>query len=170
MADDEEPNVRLGKIEKYLLRHMILPSADFPILPYRLHARSCALQAYYREAQGLSGRQTKIVRKTISSSAQYKSLQVRFTRAMQRLVAKGLIEIHRVQPSRWLGDRGRGPEPAELRSDGFYVGTDEVNRLHTHVCCRRHRVLYQLTREGREIAHTKRVWRWKDSNRYAESA
>ena len=80
---------------------------------------------------------------------------------MQGLEKKGLIEMFRVRPSRHFGDRGRGPEPAELISGRLYIGDQEVKPHYNHVCCRRRRpVVYRLTRDGRDTALSvqSRVW------------
>lgn len=153
---------KLGKIEKFLLVFMVRPGYS-PLYPgYELHARSCALQSYYREAYGLSGRQTRNVRQLVPQR-EYNSLQVRFTKAMKRLEAKGLIEIFRVRRSRWFADRGRGPEPADLRADRLYLGKLRVGReyeagvqarlLQSHKCCSRYSTVYRLSRSGSVRAH-----------------
>jgi hypothetical protein len=134
---------RLGKIERFLLLYMISQG----IWSYQMHARSCALQAYYRENHGLSLRQKRNVRQVIPLP-EYKSLQVRFTKAMQRLASKGYIETYRVRSARWYADRGRGPEPADWRDGRLYIDGVKVIPLYTHVCCRRYRVVYRLTKEG----------------------
>lgn len=80
---------------------------------------------------------------------------------MQRLETKGLIETFRVRRSRYFADRGRGPEPAEVRSRRLYLREFEVGRSYegkvvarrivSHKCCNRYRTVYWLTRTGREI-------------------
>ena len=142
---------RLGKIEKFLLVYMVRPGQSF-YPAYELHARSCALQVYYREIHSLTRRQRRNVRQVIPRR-EYNSLQVRFTRAMQRLVSKGYIEKYRVRPARWFGDRGRGPEPAELKSRRLYIEEEEVRPLITHHCCSRYGTVYRLTTAGREKAY-----------------
>lgn len=164
-GEDERPaqhEPRLGKIERFILVYMVRPRYS-PLYPgYALHARSCALQSYYREAHGLPGRQTRNVKQLVIDKREYNSLQVRFTKAMQRLETKGLIETFRVRRSRYFADRGRGPEPAEVRSKRLYVGEFEVGRRYkgkvvaepivSHKCCNRYRTVYWLTSAGREKA------------------
>ncbi len=72
---------------------------------------------------------------------------------MQRLAAKGYIEIYRVRAARWLADRGKGPEPAERRDGGSYIDGVVARTIYAHFCCRRNRVLYRLTAEGRDTAY-----------------
>ena len=155
---------KLGKIERFLILFVARPTKWPPLPGYEFHSRSCALQTYFREAQGMGLRRTRNVRQLIPPR-EYNSLQVRFTRAMQSVESKGYIETYIVAPSRLFVDRGRGPEAAEEVDGKLVVGDyditdDERARIVlTHVCCSRNRKIYRLTGAGRSKALS---MRWAD--------
>lgn len=138
---------RLGKIERFLLVYMMRP--DFPPR-YSFHARSCAIQAYYREAHGMTLRNKRNVAAVVPPK-EYASLQVRFTKALRTLSQKGLVMTSEFGRRRWVAEgredlaNKRGQELAQMMRV-----TSKL--LQAHVCCRRYRVVYCLTRNGEELA------------------
>jgi len=86
----DTPPERLGKIEKFILLWVLRRKDAVD----EFHFRSAALQAYYKQSQGLTF-QTRNNARSVIPVREYRSLQVRFTNALGCLRRKGYVEIHR---------------------------------------------------------------------------
>jgi len=148
MPRAERPE-RLGKVERFLLTFMVRPSYASYLPAYSVHARSCALQTYYREVNAISGRNRRNVARVLRPR-EYNSLQVTFTKALQRLEQKGLVQVARGGGRMWSAEKqlffGSGGE--EL---AYFMGI-RMKPLQPHVCCRHYPVIYRLTKRGVSMA------------------
>lgn len=154
---EEDSSGRLGKIERFLLTYMVRPSF---VPTYSVHARSCALQTYYREKHGIQDRNRRNVAAVVPTR-EYNSLQVAFTKALQRLEKKGLVETARGGGQSWSAEKqlGAGKQGQDL---GYILGIS-TRMLQAHVCCRRYTTVYGLTRKGSARAYHL-AWGWKDED------
>jgi hypothetical protein len=125
---------------------------------YSFHARSCAIQAYYRESKGVALRYRRNVAAVIPRK-EYDSLQVRFTKALRTLAHKGLIIFGDVGGKRWTVE-GREHEANRHGQELALIMGVRGKMLQAHVCCRRYRVVYCLTKAGVQVAE-QLAFRWQ---------
>jgi hypothetical protein len=153
VESEAKTNFRLGSIERFLLVYAMRQKRrkrDYV-------SRTSAMRLFHIERRG-SPWSGQLPLRPAMPSAEYNSLQVRFTHAIQRLEKKRLVDILRADPPMVVDEQGETIAASVVDPLGYALGIRptwgrRTNSSWAAVYGRngRNRVAYRLTDKGRQV-------------------